>query len=181
MRRHSVVFFILVAVVAFAGPARSDGLNIYGGLGVDLNGDYNTPLGFGDRLNYQVGLDVPVTDHLSIAPEWEFQHVAGTGIEQGKTVKASANIICVFGNISVHTRERERYMPYGGVGFGVGRISTKAYASWLPFNVGTQNGFAIQGFGGIRLFRHVYIEVEVRRIFVENMDTDVMLNFGGLL
>jgi len=176
--RRVLSLMSVALVVAFFGPSfASAQIHPYAKIGIDLNGDFDEPLGFEDRLAYQFGIDAMVADTVGVGGELLYQRASGTETILGIEEKQSASVWEGFGNVTFSPEVSGPVSFYAYVGVGVAHVSVDIeHNGHTEFDDSfTKAAFQVAGGTKLGLF---LTELKWVKIFAEDYDSDVYLNFG---
>ncbi|MBI2837823.1 MAG: outer membrane beta-barrel protein [Acidobacteria bacterium] len=181
----------LVLTIACAGTARSGETQVYGKLGVNVNGDYS---GFSgpDRLLYHAGVDFRLTDLVSLGPELKYQHRKWHEEyfwHGAKNIRETiSNNYQLFANVTYTPRPKSQAVAaHIGAGIGVDHVNVSntyqlegAPYGYDSFQVSSTK-VAWHAFGGVRLWKHLVAECEVSRMSRPIVHTLTDVSFDGSL
>ncbi len=164
-------------LLGFASAGAAGDLHPFVKLGLDMNGNYDTPYGFTDRFLYQFGLDVPVTGMIGVGGEFDYQKKSGEETELGVTVKDSASLYQFFGNVVIAPDNDNQIKPYGFAGFGAAHVTFEIkHADEVELS-GSVTKAALQAGAGL-MISHFLADVKIVHIFAEDYETDVYASIG---
>lgn len=165
---------ILVLAIACASTARSGEIQVYGKIGVNINGDYS---GFSssDRFLYHAGVDFRLNDLISVGPELEFQHRKWRDEYYWHGAKniweRSTNNYQLFANITYAPRSKSQSLTaHIGAGVGIDHVtmSNTYELEGAPYGYESFQSSATKAawhaFGGVRVWKHLVAECEVSRM-----------------
>jgi len=178
--KNQLVFMLVVGLLVMAGSsvAQAGGAHPYFKLGIELNGDYGEPFGFEDRLLYCGGVDVQISDLIAVGPEFEFQRISAKETVFGIEYDFTQNVYEFYGNFVVTPAADAPVAPYFGAGVGVAHVTVEGDIEHFVVLEDSVTKPTIHAYGGIQFAKHVVTEFEVERIIMDDVDTEVSVNFG---
>ncbi|MEW6367119.1 MAG: outer membrane beta-barrel protein [Acidobacteriota bacterium] len=178
-----------VAVIALACATMSSAADIrpFLKLGIDTNGDIysDLDLGFGSRLTYGGGVDFVINKLISVGPEFRAKGYTADYSLAGAEYEFKEREYEFLGNFSVAPQLDASIAPYFGAGMGLVHLTAEYDETIItdpPYPVFRESDSADKGvfraFGGVRFTENVFVEFEVRHIFMDDAGTDAIASFG---